>query len=104
MNQHMTTAGQYLASNPELAATIDDPERWASATGAEIQASIRRLTDSMTRPGTQQQSYLERRAQLLTAARIAEEVAVHDLLPTSPPEPADHRDWTPLLPDLTDLL
>lgn len=102
MNRYAIIARHYLASHPDLAATVEDPETWAAAMGAEIDTTIRRVTDSMTTPDPTA-SYLQRRAQVTGAARIAEELALHDLLPTTS-GPTSDEGWTPLVPDLRDLL
>ena len=103
MDSYTTLALDWLAGHPSPSTVTAHPQRWAEQTSTAIIRRIRELVDQLapTIPG---ETFPDRRARLNTARLTATELAIDELLPSHAPPP-DHPDsWTPLLPDLTDLL
>jgi hypothetical protein len=103
MDSYTTVALDWLAGHPNPETITTDPRQWAEQTSAEITNRIRHLVDQLapTIPG---EAYPARRARLTTAETTATELALDELLPPYEPNLDRRADWTPLVPDLSDLL
>ena len=103
MDSYTTLALDWLAGHPNPETITTDPRSWAEQTSSEITYRIRQLVDQLapTIPG---EPYLARRTRLITAAMTATELALDELLPPQDAIPDQPADWTPLIPDLSDLL
>jgi hypothetical protein len=103
VDSYSSLALDWLASHPNPSMVTTDPQRWAEQISTAMTRRIRELVDQLapTIPG---ERYPARRARLNTAQLAATELAVDELLPSYDPSPDHPEGWTPLLPDLTDLL
>lgn len=103
MDSYTTLALDWLAGHPHPETITPDPRQWAEQMSAEITNRIRQLVDQLapTIPG---EPYPDRRARLTTAHMTAIELTLDELLPPHEPTPDRRADWTPLVPDLSDLL
>lgn len=103
MDSYTTLALDWLAGHPSPETITTDPRPWAEQTSAEITNRIRQLVDQLT-PTSPGEPYPARRARLTTAQTTATELALDELLPPYEPILDRPTNWTPLVPDLSDLL
>jgi hypothetical protein len=96
-------AMDWLAAHPSPASVTTDPTRWAGQTGRSIRQRIQDLVDQLA-PPIQDEPFLDRVRRLNAARQMAMEVALDEYLPTPGSTQDETSDWTPLMPDLSDLL
>lgn len=102
MDTYTNLALDWLASQSDWSMVTDDAQTWAHATGERIFQRTRELTDQLA-PPIPREAFQDRVRRLNAAWQTAEELAIDEHLPATPgAEPL--RDWTPLVPDLSDLL
>ena len=101
MDTYTTLALDWLSTQPDWAAITDDPQTWAHETGERLFQRTRELTDQLA-PTVPGEAFGDRVRRLNTAWQSAEELAIAEILP--PTTERSQTGWTPLLPDLSDLL
>ena len=102
MDTYTNLALDWLATQPQWSRITEDPQTWAHETGERIFQRTRELTDQLA-PPLPGELFEDRVQRLNTAWRMAEELAIDEHLPsTMDDSPA--TGWTPLVPDLSDLL
>lgn len=102
METYTALALAWLAEHPNPQVVTSNPSRWAEEINEAILRRIRELVEQLA-PPTASETYLQRRTRLATAQQTAVEVALNELLPQPPTEELA-TGWTPLVPDLSDLL
>lgn len=103
MDSYTTLAMSWLANHPDQAMITSDPQTWAHEIGDRICQRTRDLTDRLA-PPIKYEPFEERTRRLNTVWRTAEEIAIDEHLPPIVGEERPRQAWTPLVPDLTDLL
>ena len=102
MDTYTYLALDWLANQSDWTTVTDHPQTWAHRMGERIFQRTRELTDQPA-PSIPGETFADRVRRLNRAWQTAEEIAIDEHLPpTEASETA--RDWTPLLPDLSDLL
>jgi hypothetical protein len=102
MDTYTHLALDWLATQPAWAGITDDPQTWAHEMGERIFQRTRELTDQLA-PPVPDESFENRIQRLNAAWRTAEELAIDEHLPSAT-DGAPPTGWTPLMPDLSDLL
>lgn len=103
MDSYTNLAMNWLANRPDWAMITSDPLTWAHETGDRIFQRTRELTDQLA-PPIPGEPFEERTRRLNTAWQTAEEIAIDEHLPPTAGEEGPPEAWTPLVPDLSDLL
>ena len=102
MNDLTTLAATWLSTHPNPASITDDPDRWAEHTGAAIFQRTHQLAAQLAPPNPGEE-FLVRMARANNAWAAATEMAIAEHLPHQDTT-TEQANWTPLMPDLSDLL
>ena len=102
MDSYTNLALDWLATQPDSTSITTDPQAWARGIGDRIFQRTRELTDLLA-PSVLGEPFEERTRRLNAAWQRAEEIAIAEQLP-SPTAAETSESWTPLVPDLSDLL
>ena len=103
MDSYTNLALDWLATQPNWASITADPQTWAEEIGDRIFQRTRELTDHLA-PPIPGEPFEERTRRLNSAWQTAEEIAIDEHLPPSSTTAETRDGWTPLVPDLSDLL